>query len=183
MSKSNFCPNNTYVHFVQFCPNQKFLSKSNFCPNHTFVHFVQFCPIQIFVQIKLLSKSHFCPFCPIVPNVKIRLALIDENFQSCFPSKKACFERPVGDSRLKVKIKSRYDDDHHDPTQKEQNKDTFFREQEHQVKLFGIDIATLGAIHIQGYFACNNISQCLKITQNVAFEFWHFGIFHQFLTY
>ena len=65
---------------------------------------------------------------------------------------------PVGDSRLKVKIKSRYDDDHHDPTQKEQNKDTFFREQEHQVKLFGIDIATLGAIHIQGYFACNNVS-------------------------
>ena len=89
-------------------------------------------------------------------NVKIRLTLIDENFQSC-ESPTGSFERPVGDSRLKVKIKSRYDDDHHDPTQKEQNKDTFFREQEHQVKLFGIDIATLGAIHIQGYFACNNI--------------------------
>ena len=24
---------------------------------------------------------------------------------------------------------------------------------------------------------------CLKITQNVAYEFWHFGIFHQFLSY
>ena len=26
-------------------------------------------------------------------------------------------------------------------------------------------------------------SQCLKITQNVAFEFLNFGIFHQFLSY
>ena len=26
-------------------------------------------------------------------------------------------------------------------------------------------------------------AQCLKITQNVAFEFLYFGIFHQFLTY
>ena len=26
-------------------------------------------------------------------------------------------------------------------------------------------------------------SHCLKITQNVTFEFWNFGIFHQFLTY
>ena len=28
-----------------------------------------------------------------------------------------------------------------------------------------------------------NASHCLKITQNVSFEFWHFGIFHQFLSY
>ena len=27
------------------------------------------------------------------------------------------------------------------------------------------------------------ISQCLKITQNVAFEFFNFGIFHQFSSY
>ena len=26
-------------------------------------------------------------------------------------------------------------------------------------------------------------AQCLKITQNVAFEFLNFGIFHQFLSY
>ena len=26
-------------------------------------------------------------------------------------------------------------------------------------------------------------AQCLKITQNVAFEFFNFGIFNQFLTY
>ena len=26
-------------------------------------------------------------------------------------------------------------------------------------------------------------TQCLKITQNVAFEFLNFGIFHQFLSY
>ena len=26
-------------------------------------------------------------------------------------------------------------------------------------------------------------SQCLKITQNVAFEFFNYGIFHQFLSY
>ena len=26
-------------------------------------------------------------------------------------------------------------------------------------------------------------AQCLKITQNVAFEFFNFGIFHQFLSY
>ena len=26
-------------------------------------------------------------------------------------------------------------------------------------------------------------SHCLKITQNVAFELWNFGIFHQFLSY
>ena len=26
-------------------------------------------------------------------------------------------------------------------------------------------------------------AQCLKITQNVLFEFFNFGIFHQFLTY
>ena len=25
-------------------------------------------------------------------------------------------------------------------------------------------------------------AQCLKITQNIAFEFFNFGIFHQFLT-
>ena len=30
---------------------------------------------------------------------------------------------------------------------------------------------------------CKNASQCLKITQNVALEFFNFGIFHQFLTY
>ena len=29
----------------------------------------------------------------------------------------------------------------------------------------------------------NIVSHCLKMTQNVAFEFWHFGIFHQFLSY
>ena len=29
----------------------------------------------------------------------------------------------------------------------------------------------------------NSISHCLKITQNVAFEFLDFGIFHQFLNY
>ena len=26
-------------------------------------------------------------------------------------------------------------------------------------------------------------AQCLKITQNVSFEFFNFGIFHQFLSY
>ena len=29
----------------------------------------------------------------------------------------------------------------------------------------------------------NDIAHCLKITQNVAFEFLNFGIFHQFLSY
>ena len=36
------------------------------------------------------------------------------------------------------------------------------------------------------YFSKNaqkSLTHCLKITQNVAFEFWHFGIFHQFLSY
>ena len=27
------------------------------------------------------------------------------------------------------------------------------------------------------------LGHCLKITQNVAFEFFNFGIFHQFLSY
>ena len=44
------------------------------------------------------------------------------------------FERPGRDSRLKVKIKSRFDD-HHDPTQKKQNKDIFFRERASSIKL------------------------------------------------
>ena len=29
----------------------------------------------------------------------------------------------------------------------------------------------------------SQLSHCLKITQNVAFEFLNFGIFHQFLSY
>ena len=28
-----------------------------------------------------------------------------------------------------------------------------------------------------------DFAHCLKITQNVAFEFFNFGIFHQFLSY
>ena len=50
-----------------------------------------------------------------------------------FPNRPV-FERPGRDSRLKVKIKSRFDD-HHDPTQKKQNKDIFFRERASSIKL------------------------------------------------
>ena len=36
----------------------------------------------------------------------------------------------------------------------------------------------------RGYdFSILNAAHCLKITQNVAFEFSTFGIFHQFLSY
>ena len=34
-----------------------------------------------------------------------------------------------------------------------------------------------------GFYPGSVSSHCLKITQNVAFEFLNFGIFHQFLTY
>ena len=33
------------------------------------------------------------------------------------------------------------------------------------------------------YPVCSFVSHCLKITQNVAFEFMNFGILHQFLTF
>ena len=33
------------------------------------------------------------------------------------------------------------------------------------------------------YFTTSKVSHCLKITQNVAFEFLNFDIFHQFLSY
>ena len=46
----------------------------------------------------------------------------------------------------------------------------------------GIKVSSFLGFLISILYASNN-THCLKITQNVSFEFWHFDIFHPFLTY
>ena len=38
-------------------------------------------------------------------------------------------------------------------------------------------------LHLESDLEALRLTHCLKITQNVAFEFLNFGIFHQFLSY
>ena len=47
----------------------------------------------------------------------------------------------------------------------------------------GLSLATFARWDFQPKEDLSVSSQCLKITQNVAFEFLNFGIFHQFLSY
>ena len=45
------------------------------------------------------------------------------------------------------------------------------------------NIVYLAVLSLFWPFILLQSAQCLKITQNVAFVFFNFGIFHQFLTY
>ena len=38
-------------------------------------------------------------------------------------------------------------------------------------------------VNLEGTFSMLHVARCLKITQNVAFVFFNFGLFRQFLTY
>ena len=91
------------------------------------------------------------------------------------PSKESTLPKDKADA---VKLKFAVEED------EEEEKDEVEIEEveENEDVESGIKVSSFLGFLISILYASNN-PHCLKITQNVSFEFWHFGIFHQFLSY